>query len=365
MEDLVIVNRKFWRGRSVFVTGHTGFKGSWLTLWLQYLGAEVHGYALDPPNIPNMFDAAEVAGALESDVRADLASLYRLEDAMAAARPVVVFHLAAQSLVRESYADPIGTFATNVMGTANVLQSVRSTESVRSVVVVTTDKVYENREWVYPYRESDALGGRDPYSASKAAAELVTSSFRSSFLNSNSDHPVQVATACSGNVIGGRDWGIDRIVPDCLRAFEAGEVVLLRHPTAVRPWQHVLEPLAGYLMLAERLNSQDGAAFARAWNFGPDLTGDASVRFVADELAQLWGQGARVGLDESNGHPHEAGLLRLDSGQSRDALGWEPRWPLAAALEHTVDWYRAWQRGETMSDVTIGQIRDYVSSGVA
>jgi CDP-glucose 4,6-dehydratase len=361
MEDVVGIPSRFWQGRSVLITGHTGFKGAWLTLWLSSLGASVHGYALDPPTTPSLFDAARIPGRLSSDVRADLLELARLKTAVSAARPEVVFHLAAQPLVRESYRDPLGTFASNVIGTANVLEAARDVDSVRAIVVITTDKVYENRESMEPYRESDALGGHDPYSASKAAAEIVTASYRSSFLGGAS-HPARVATARAGNVIGGGDWAADRLVPDCLRAFASGEPVRLRFPGSVRPWQHVLEPLAGYQLLAERLLAPVGATFATGWNFGPDARDDASVGAFAQSLAELWGVGARVVLAPSTDNPHEAGLLRLDSTKALTALHWRPQWRLQRALEETVAWHHAWKAGADMADVTLGQIRAYEES---
>lgn len=358
LEDLVSMNTALWNGRSVFVTGHTGFKGGWLTLWLHQLGAKVHGYALNPPAEPSLFEVAGVGAVLASDMRADLADIAQLKSALSKAQPEVVFHLAAQSLVRESYRDPLGTLASNVMGTAHVLEAARAVDSVRAVVLITTDKVYENREWMYPYREIDPLGGHDPYSASKAAAEIVAASYRASFF-SDAGHPARVATARAGNVIGGGDWATDRLVPDCLRAFAAGESVRLRFPQSVRPWQHVLEPLAGYLQLAEHLLAPDGVRFAKAWNFGPDESGDATVGEVAEAMARHWGEGALVEHAPAAEHPHEAGLLRLDSTNARTALGWKPRWSLQHALEQTVAWHQAWKQGADMAAVSLEQIQTY------
>jgi CDP-glucose 4,6-dehydratase len=349
----------FWRGRSVLVTGHTGFKGGWLTRWLHRLGAKVHGYALNPPTEPAVFDVARVGGALATDVRADLADLPRLRSTFEAARPEIVFHLAAQALVRESYRDPLGTFATNVIGTAHLLEAARGVDTVRGIVVVTTDKVYENRESIAPYRESDSLGGHDPYSASKAAAEMVAASYRASFFSGPNGHHARVATARAGNVIGGGDWAVDRLVPDCLRAFAAGQSVSLRFPRSVRPWQHVLEPLAGYLQLASRLVAADGATFAKAWNFGPDPSGNATVGGVAELTAELWGDGARVQHVPSPENPHEAGLLCLDNSGARTALAWEPRWSLRQALEQTVAWQKAWLSGADMAATSDDQIGIY------
>jgi CDP-glucose 4,6-dehydratase len=349
----------FYRRRPVLVTGHTGFKGSWLTLWLHELGAIVHGYALNPPTEPSLFEVAGIRALLASDVRADLADLARLKSVFIEARPEVVFHLAAQPLVRAAYQDPLGTLASNVMGTAHVLESARATDAVRAMVLITTDKVYDNREWAYPYREIDPLGGHDPYSASKAAAEIVAASYRASFFQGETGHPARVATARAGNVIGGGDWASNRLVPDCLRAFAKNESVRLRFPRAVRPWQHVLEPLAGYLQLAEKLSAAGSANFAKAWNFGPDTSGDVPVGEVAEMTARLWGEDARVECTPSTENPHEAGLLRLDSTLARTELGWKPRWPLGQALMQTVAWHRAWIRGTDMAAVTLEQIRAY------
>jgi len=350
-----------WHDRSVLVTGHTGFKGGWLSLWLHELGARVHGYALDPPTEPNLFSAATVRSALESDIRADINSLADLRAAFVRTRPEVVLHLAAQPLVRESYRDPITTFATNVMGTAHVLEAARATRSVRAIVIITTDKVYESDEHTRPHVEQDALGGHDPYSASKAAAEIVSASYRASFFATASGHAAHVATARAGNVIGGGDWAADRLVPDCLRAFPDGAAVSLRYPDSVRPWQHVLEPLSGYLQLAERLLGSDGGRFARAYNFGPDASDDATVGEVAAMTARLWGDSARVRHAASAHHPHEAGSLRLDSTRARTELGWHPRWSLEQALQHTVDWHRAWLRGDDMNACSVAQIRRYAA----
>ncbi len=346
-------------GSRVLITGHTGFKGGWLVLWLRRLGAAVHGYALDPPTRPALFEVGRIGSVLASDTRADLADLAQLKSAFAGAQPEVVFHLAAQPLVRESYRDPLGTLASNVMGTAHVLEAARNFDSVRAIVLVTTDKVYENREWAYPYREVDPLGGGDPYSASKAAAEIVAASYRASFFEGVAGHPARVATARAGNVIGGGDWATDRLVPDCLSAFAKGRPVRLRSPHAVRPWQHVLEPLAGYLRLAERLLGAEGAEYARAWNFGPDAGGDATVGAVAETAARLWGEGASVECAPAAANPHEAGVLRLDSTRARNALGWRPRWSLEQAIERTVAWQRALAGGDDMRSVSLDQIRDY------
>jgi CDP-glucose 4,6-dehydratase len=358
VEDLVRLRSALGRGASVLVTGHTGFKGSWLSLWLAQLGARVHGVAMDPPGDLSLFALARIAPLLASDIRADIRDPATLERVMRTAEPSVVFHLAAQPLVRQSYEDPIGTFATNVMGTLNLLDSVRRTPSVQVVVIVTTDKVYENHEWDYPYRELDRLGGRDPYSASKATCEIAVSSMRASFFG-GSGHSALVATARAGNVIGGGDFARDRLVPDCLRAFAAQQPVVLRYPGAVRPWQHVLEPLSGYLHLVDRLLSPGGQRFARAYNFGPDIAGDADVNAIAGKLARLWGQGATVECRLDKENPHEAGVLRLDSTFARLDLRWAPRLSLDQALEWTVGWERARLAGADMRRASEAQIEAY------
>jgi len=350
------------RDRAVLVTGHTGFKGGWLALWLADLGARVHGYALAPPTEPNLFEVARVGEALASDTRADLADREALSATLDRVRPEVVFHLAAQPLVSEGHRDPLGTMATNVIGTAHLLDAIRTVDSVRAVVVVATDKVYENRELGRAFTEGDPLGGHDPYSASKAAAELVVASYRSSYFG-DGRHPARVASARAGNVIGGGDWASHRLVPDCLRSFAEGAPVHLRHPESVRPWQHVLAPLSGYLALAVRLIGAGGEGFARAWNFGPDAGDEASVGEVAQRLAALWGDGASVAGD-ADPRWSESGLLRLDSSQARGELGWSPSWSLQQALEHTVAWHRAWRRGEAMQAVCREQIAAYLQAAV-
>lgn len=353
-----LVDGKFWRGRKVFLTGHTGFKGSWLSLWLQHLGAIVTGYSL-PDDDPQALFARTGAAAGMTDLRGDICDLSHLTEAMVRAGPSVVLHLAAQSLVRESYRDPIGTLAANVMGTAHVCEAVRTAHAkspVEALLVVTTDKCYENREWLWPYRETDALGGHDLYSGSKACAELVLGSYRSSFA-AQSGRLIPMATARSGNVIGGGDWAADRLVPDAMRAFAVGNVLTLRNPGSTRPWQHVLDPLAGYLLLARQL-VEHGGPFAEAWNFGPDTDSDVPVSQVADLLVQAWGRNA-TWQAVSDGGPHEAGLLRLDSSKARVRLGWRPRLPLPRAIDLTVKWYReaATKQGAELRDFTLSQIR--------
>jgi CDP-glucose 4,6-dehydratase len=347
-----------WQGRRVFLTGHTGFKGGWLSLWLAGLGAQIRGYALAPESEPNLFTAASVAAVLD-DVRGDIRDYAKLEASMAEFCPEVVFHLAAQPLVRRSYADPLGTYATNVMGTAHVLEAVRKTPSVRAVVCITTDKCYQNQEWVWPYRETDPLGGFDPYASSKACAEIVNAAYRSSFfpVDRLHEHHVALATARAGNVIGGGDWSEDRLIPDLIRGFQAKQPVLIRRPHAIRPWQHVLEPLHGYILLAELLLTER-AQFASAFNFGPGDEDAWPVERIATTVAKMWGEGASWLRDADPG-VHEAHTLRLDASKARAELGWQPRLRIEAALEWTMAWYRAWQQGAEMRQETQAQIAAY------
>ena len=356
---MAALSPRFWQGRSVFMTGHTGFKGGWLALWLHVLGARIHGYALDPPARPNLLDAARIASLLATDVRANLSDFDRVRAAVTGAQPSVILHLAAQPLVRESYRDPIGTFASNILGTAHVLEAARQTPSVQIVIVVTTDKVYATRAGAPPYVEDQPLGGHDPYSASKAAAEIVTASYRASYCSGTQAGCARIATARAGNVIGGGDWATDRLIPDCFRAFVAARPVSLRYPGAVRPWQHVLEPVSGYLLLAERLGEPDGQRYARAWNFGPDGEADATVGEVARLTARLWGNGAEVVDAASAANPHETETLRLDSSSACRELGWRPRWSLQEGVERTVAWQRAWLQHADMVAVSLNQITEY------
>lgn len=349
----------FWRNRRVFLTGHTGFKGSWLALWLSHLGARTTGFALPPPTTPSMFELASVGAHLES-VIGDINDAGRLKQALQAAQPEVVFHLAAQPLVRESYAQPAATFAANVMGTVNLLEAVRETPSVRAVVVVTTDKCYDNREWVYGYRETDPLGGHDPYSASKAAAEIATNAWRSSFLDAAG---VVVATARAGNVIGGGDFAPDRLLPDFVRAISRNAELEIRFPDAVRPWQFVLEPLRGYLELAERAVLRE-PGIASAWNFGPDEGSVRTVRQVIERFAQAtaWREPPRVHFGAVTKQPHEATLLKLDTSKARARLAWEPRLDLDETLVLTAQWYRAWLERADLRGVSQHQLEQYLAS---
>jgi len=347
-----------WQGRRVFLTGHTGFKGGWLALWLAAKGAQVRGFALDPSTEPNLFTLASVAGVLEDD-RGDVRDYSKLETSLTDFEPEVVFHLAAQPLLRRSYADPLATYSTNVMGTANLLEAVRKCPSVRSVVCVTTDKCYVNREWAWPYRETDPLGGHDPYSSSKACAEIVAAAYRDSYFPSSlrHQHRVAIATARAGNVIGGGDWSEDRLIPDLIRGFRSGHPVLIRRPNAIRPWQHVLEPLHGYIMLAEQLLAGRAEA-ASAFNFGPSEDDAWPVERIATKLASMWGAGASWVHDAEPG-VHEAHYLKLDSSKARSELGWRPCLNLETALEWTIDWYRQWHNGADMAAETRAQIARY------
>jgi CDP-glucose 4,6-dehydratase len=345
-----------WQGVRVFLTGHTGFKGGWLALWLAGKGAMVRGYSLDPSTSPGMFEAARVAEAVE-DIRGDVRDRDALDRAMREFAPELVLHLAAQPLVRLSYADPVGTYSTNVLGTVHLLDSVRNLASVRALVVITSDKCYENQEWQWGYRESDRLGGYDPYSSSKACAELVCAAYRSSFFSSPEKARVMLATARSGNVIGGGDWSQDRLIPDLIRGFLRSEPVLIRRPKSVRPWQHVLEPLAGCITLAERLLAGK-AEYATAWNFGPFDDDAWPVDRIAETMAKRWGNGASWIADAAPS-VHEAGTLKLDASKARAELGWRPQLRLNTALEWVVEWYRAWKEGSDMQTFTLKQIEDY------
>ncbi|HEX8618172.1 MAG TPA: CDP-glucose 4,6-dehydratase [Thermoanaerobaculia bacterium] len=344
----------FWRGKKVLITGHTGFKGSWLSLWLRQLGADVTGFALEPPTAPSLFADARVS-ELMSSVHGDVRDLAAVQAAVAAAAPDVVFHMAAQPLVRTSYTAPVETYATNVMGTVHLLEAVRSTPTTRVLIVVTSDKCYENREWVWGYREHDPMGGHDPYSNSKGCAELVTAAYRQSFFSTTG---TAVATVRAGNVIGGGDWAADRLIPDVIRSIAAGSPVLIRNPRAIRPWQHVLDPLSGYLLLAERL-WEGGGEHQSGWNFGPSDTDAKPVSSIVEELCAIWGDDAKWSMDGAN-HPHEAHYLKLDCSKAQAELGWMPRLHIRDALQWTAAWYKAYlQEPSAARDITAQQIEAY------
>ena len=348
----VVMDASFWRGKRVFITGHTGFKGSWLALWLQRLGAEVTGYALAPPTDLSLFELARVDDGMR-DIRGDVRDMESVRKTLCEARSEIVIHMAAQSLVRRSYVEPVETYSTNVMGTVHVLEAVRLAGSVHAALMITSDKCYENREWLWGYRENEPMGGFDPYSNSKGCAELATSAYRRSFFASGP----AVASARAGNVIGGGDWAEDRLIPDAVRAFVAGRAVEIRNPQAIRPWQHVLDPLCGYLALIERLWSE-GQVFAEGWNFGPQEVDARPVAEMVDRLAELWGEGACWQL-AAGAQPHEAHHLKLDCAKARTLLGWKPRLPLDTGLVWTAEWYRAWHSNVDMRRVTEEQITCY------
>ena len=348
---------EFWRNKRVLLTGHTGFKGSWLSLWLQHWGAQVTGLSLAPTSQPNLFEAAEVASGLRSEI-GDVRDLAFVERVVTTAQPEIVLHLAAQALVRRSYRDPLTTYTTNVLGTVHVLDAVRRLGRAQAVVVVTSDKCYENREWVWPYREDEAMGGPDPYSSSKGCAELVVSAYRKSYFTRLG---IGLASARAGNVIGGGDWSEDRLIADLVRGFSSGSSVLIRAPRAIRPWQHVLDALSGYLLLAERLHA-DPARYAEGWNFGPTSEDAVEVGPIADRMVARWGKDANWTADKDAG-PHEAHLLKLDASKARGLLGWRPRLALDVALDWIVDWHKAQVRGEDMRALTLRQLEHYHALG--
>jgi CDP-glucose 4,6-dehydratase len=356
-----VAGRPFWQGRRVLVTGHTGFTGSWLALHLHDLGARVAGYALAPPTEPSLYELCRL-DALVSSTVADIRDRGALAVAAAAADPEVIIHLAAQPLVRESYRQPAETWEVNVMGTVNLLEAARACRNLRAVVLVTSDKCYENREWVWGYRETDRLGGADPYASSKAAAELAAAAWTSSFFPRvrHAEHGVALATARAGNIVGGGDWAAERLAPDFFRAILAGERLLLRNPGATRPWQHVLDPLEGYLLLAERL-AERGAAFGGSWNFGPDQREVRTVEQVARRLCAAWGDGAAYGVDAGS-HPHESRALTLDSAKARALLGWRPAWGFEEAIAETTAWVRDWQEGRDPRDICRDQIARHAAA---
>lgn len=356
------VQPAFWRNKRVFLTGHTGFKGSWLSLWLAAMGAEVTGFALAPDTDPCIFDVAGVAAQIKKSIFGDIRQAQVLRDAVAAARPEIVIHMAAQPLVRYSYAHPVETYATNVMGTVHLLEAVRHSPGVKVAVVVTTDKCYENKERAAGYREDEPMGGYDPYSSSKGCAELVVSAYQRSYFGREtySQHGLALASARAGNVIGGGDWSIDRLIPDAIKAFEANQPLMIRNPGATRPWQHVLEPLAGYLILAQELFDR-GPAFTGGWNFGPADADALPVEAVVNLLINKWGTPASW-CQDGEPQPHEAHFLKLDCTKANQQLGWYPKWDLATAIDLIVGWQRAFRDGRNMRDLTLSQIEIYQRS---
>ena len=357
LEGLVL-NPAFWQGKRVLLTGHTGFKGSWLSLWLQSLGAQVTGYALAPTTDPSLFEIAEVGKGMVSII-GDIRDLTKLQAAFAEHQPEIVIHMAAQPLVRYSYQNPVETYSTNVMGTVHLLEAVRNTPGTKAVVNVTTDKCYENREWVWSYRENEPMGGFDPYSSGKGCAELVSAAYRSAFFNADNyaQHGVALATVRAGNVIGGGDWAQDRLIPDTLAAFEQARKVGIRNPHATRPWQHVMEPLRGYLTLAENL-FRHGPSFAEGWNFGPNSEDARPVVWVVEQMAALWGADAQWEID-TGAHPHEANYLKLDISKACSRLDWHPALSLEDALALIIDWSKQRQAGANMRQVTLAQLQAY------
>ena len=358
MEDLV-VDKNFWKGKRVLVTGHTGFKGSWLSLWLQSLGAEVIGVSLDVPSTPSLYEQANVSEnmiSLREDIRDVMAIRKIFQDHL----PEIVFHLAAQPLVRLSYREPVETYEINVMGTLHVLEGIRSVDSVRSAVMITTDKCYQNKEWVWGYRETDTLGGHDPYSSSKGAAELLISSYRESYFPQDKygEHKTAIASARAGNVVGGGDWADDRLIPDIIRAFQNNKEVVIRNPKSTRPWQHVLEPLSGYLKLAEQLE-KNGDQYAEAWNFGPAEIDARPVQWIIEKMAKLWGENANWINDKSE-HPHEANYLKLDCSKAHMKLNWYPRWDLSETLLRIVEWHKLKDAQNNYRKLCLTQINDYM-----
>lgn len=348
----------FWKGKKVFLTGHTGFKGGWLSLWLVSMGAKVTGYGLAPITTPNLFDVAAIDSLIEKSFIEDIRNLAGLQKAMTEVEPDILIHMAAQPLVRYSYANPVETYSTNVMGTVHVLECARKIDSVRATIVVTTDKCYENKEWIWGYRENESMGGYDPYSNSKGCAELVTSAYRESYFSS-SNSANRIASARAGNVIGGGDWSEDRLMPDIIKAFEASTPLMIRNPLATRPWQHVLEPLSGYLILAQALYEQ-GSPFASGWNFGPRDVDNRSVQEVVELIISHWGSEVRWEKEGSE-QPHEANLLNLDCTKARTKLGWIPKWNLEIATQKIVEWQKAYRAGENMQKVSLSQINHYMS----
>jgi CDP-glucose 4,6-dehydratase len=359
--NIHMVDSGFWKNKRVFLTGHTGFKGAWLSLWLTSMGARVWGYSLKSPTNPNLYDLLGLNKLLAGEWIGDIRDLDNVKRAVEIVKPEIVFHLAAQPLVRDSYKNPLETYSINVMGTANLLEAIRSCPTVRAVVNITTDKCYENREWHWGYRENEPLGGYDPYSSSKACSELVTSSYRSSFYNPSTydQHGVAIASARAGNVIGGGDWAVDRLIPDCFRSLVNKEPILIRNPNSIRPWQHVLEPLGGYLLLGQRL-VEDGPIFSEAWNFGPADQDARTVKWIVERICGMWDENTGYVIEKSEDKVHEATYLKLDCSKASAILGWRPRWSLEEALSKIVEWNHTLQlRPDEIFDFSIAQIEEY------
>ena len=348
------INHSFWQGRNVFITGHTGFKGSWLSLWLSHLGANITGFSLDVPTEPSFFEIAGIRNLIQKNIFEDIRNFEKLIKALNSSKPEIVIHMAAQSLVRDSYSDPLKTYSTNVMGTVNILEAIRATINVKAVLNITSDKCYENKEWVWGYRENDSMGGNDPYSSSKGCAELISSAYRKSFLEKSG---IAIASARAGNVIGGGDWSKDRIVPDAISSFKSNKTLMIRFPKATRPWQYVLEPLSGYITLCQQLIKKP-KDHMQGWNFGPNEESIKPVSYIADYLANRWGNDAQWQFCMGE-HPHEARSLKLDCSKAKKHLNWAPIWSLERTLDETVKWYQAWHSHKDMYDFSLFQIKAF------
>jgi CDP-glucose 4,6-dehydratase len=350
-----VISKDFWKNKKVFITGHTGFKGGWLSLWLQSLGANVKGYSLVPPTQPSLFEVAGVAANMQSEI-GDIRNLEQLVKSVVEFAPDIIFHMAAQPIVRLSYSDPVQTYTTNVTGTVHMLEAARQCKGLKAFISVTSDKCYENKEWEWGYRETEPMGGFDPYSSSKACAELVTSAYRNSFFSAQGS--AAIASARAGNVIGGGDWAMDRLIPDILKAFDRSEPVVARNPSSIRPWQHVLEPLSGYLLLAQYVYDH-GTAYAEAWNFGPSEEDAKPVNWILDEMIKSFGENASWKVDTEQNNPHEAHYLKLDCSKARYRLGWQPTWDLQQTISRIVNWHQAWKRGDDMHAYCLREIKEY------
>ncbi len=353
-----MIDYKFWKNKKVLITGHTGFKGAWLCLFLHYMGSKVVGYALNPPTEPSLFELCRVNKFVNSNI-SDIRDREKLFDAVFAASPEILIHMAAQPLVRESYTNPVETYEVNVIGTVNLFEAVRRCKTVKVVINVTTDKCYENREWCWGYRENDPLGGYDPYSNSKACSELITSSYRNSFFNPRTYniHGVAIASVRAGNVIGGGDWAADRLIPDCIRAILKGDKINIRNPHSIRPWQHVLESLGGYLLLVQKMYN-DGPIHSEGWNFGPDDSDAKPVEWLVKKICEKWGNNASYEIDKGV-HPYEANYLKLDWSKAKSRLGWYPRWNLEKAIDKVIEWTRAYKENSNLRQICLKQIKEY------